>query len=1006
MTGRPANRKTKQRASGNRERIQRAKPGDTPVRTRAPAPGPGRRKKTAKANTIEALAYGVSGFGVFDWDMVRNVNVWNANHFILLGYLPDEVLPTYDNWLARVHPDDRALVEEHARAFMATGTTDQHEYRVRWLDGTVRFVREHSVIERNRAGVATRYYGVMTDITDVRQNEIFNRALVSINHIIHSARDIEAIFMAVMTESVKALGCDMASVVLKRDDEWVVSYVLGMPAPFIGATYRIDELPNGWRAIQEGKPVAIDDVHKQPEYDRREVRELNICSLLTIPLTIRQQELGVVYFIFNRNNIKFESCHIDFAGKLSSAISLALDNTQLIANLQNDVRSHEHIEQVQKEAHRRLELLAETASALLQSNQPVEVIGRICQKALGVLRCEMFFNYILDEKTRRLRLIASDGFPGRDREKIEWLSVGEGADGYVAQENTPMIVHRLPSSSDLRIRLLKSYGVRAYASYPLTTNAGMLLGTLSFGALNRDSFTEEDVAVMQSLADHVAAALDRMKNREAMRRSEARYHALFRNMSEGFALLDVMYDGQGFPADYRFVDVNHSFEKMSGMVRDQFIGRSVTDFLPAMYRPLLAQHASVVMTGEPVRFEYVEDASHRVFEVYAYRPADHQVAVILMDVTQLKLSEQREQLALAMASAAQTAKDALQSMGEGVLLLDMSGRVTSVNRAFEKMIGRSGAAVEGFFLEDLLKEATTGNVVDLTHEITRAIRGEDVNLAGFELIDARGNRTPVFPAVSLIRDQENQPTAVIFSLRDISDLKKAERDREKYEEKLKNLARDLALTDDRARHRIAGQIHDTVIQTLSLSNIKLGLVRNKLTETNLETLATDVGTVRSLLTEAINESRALMAELTPPLLHELGIVPALNDLAERMSKLHNITINVKDDEQPKRFDKSVERIVFRAVRELIINAIKHANASEIIVDLWCLDAHMQVRVADNGRGFVVPKDQAFVHNKHGGFGLFHISERIAELGGIFTIHASPGAGTVAELSLPLPVAVA
>lgn len=313
----------------------------------------------------------------------------------------------------------------------------------------------------------------------------------------------------------------------------------------------------------------------------------------------------------------------------------------------------------------------------------------------------------------------------------------------------------------------------------------------------------------------------------------------------------------------------------------------------------------------------------------------------------------------------------------------------------------SAPALEGLFLEDLLQQVTPMHATGLVQEIDRAIRGEAVALNGFELMSASGQLTPVFPAVSFIHNADNQPTAMIFSLRDISDIKKAEQERAKYEDKLKKLARELAATEDRARHRIAGQIHDTVIQTLSLSNIKLGLIRNKLDETGHHPVSTDVGTVRSLLAEAINESRALMAELTPPLLHELGLVPALNDLSERLGKIHGVKIEVKDDDQAKEIEKSLERTLFRAVRELIINALKHARAKAIVVDVWRSNGDLKVRVSDDGVGFHVPRGQQFVHNKHGGFGLFQISERVEEIGGTFTITSRPGEGTTAELVLSM-----
>jgi len=131
-----------------------------------------------------------------------------------------------------------------------------------------------------------------------------------------------------------------------------------------------------------------------------------------------------------------------------------------------------------------------------------------------------------------------------------------------------------------------------------------------------------------------------LQQREAeLRESEERYHSLFENMSEGFALHEIICDELGMPYDYRFLDVNPAFEALTGLKRDQIVGRSVKQVLPGEDPKWIKLYGEVTMTGEPIHFENYSPVLKRHYEVFAYRSAPHRFAVILMDVTDRKQAE-------------------------------------------------------------------------------------------------------------------------------------------------------------------------------------------------------------------------------------------------------------------------------------------------------------------------------------------------------------------------------
>lgn len=127
----------------------------------------------------------------------------------------------------------------------------------------------------------------------------------------------------------------------------------------------------------------------------------------------------------------------------------------------------------------------------------------------------------------------------------------------------------------------------------------------------------------------------------ALRQSEQRYRQLFESMTEGFALHEIVTDEQGRPRDYRFLDVNPAFERLTGLEHANLIGRRVLEVLPQTEAHWIENFGRVALSGEPVRFENYSASLGRWYGVYAYRPAQEQFAVLVSDITDRKRAEQQ-----------------------------------------------------------------------------------------------------------------------------------------------------------------------------------------------------------------------------------------------------------------------------------------------------------------------------------------------------------------------------
>jgi K+-sensing histidine kinase KdpD len=171
-----------------------------------------------------------------------------------------------------------------------------------------------------------------------------------------------------------------------------------------------------------------------------------------------------------------------------------------------------------KQAERRTELLAETARQLLASDSPQSVIQDLCNRVLGFLSCQVFFNYLVDEKAGRMHLNACGGVPAEEMRRFEWLELGAAVCGCAARDAQRIVVEDIQHTDDPRTGLVKSLGVQAYSAFPLIAQQ-RVLGTLSFGLRERPRFTAEELNLMKAVADQVAIALERQRVQAALRQT-------------------------------------------------------------------------------------------------------------------------------------------------------------------------------------------------------------------------------------------------------------------------------------------------------------------------------------------------------------------------------------------------------------------------------------------------------------------------------------------------------
>ena len=218
----------------------------------------------------------------------------------------------------------------------------------------------------------------------------------------------------------------------------------------------------------------------------------------------------------------------------------------------------------------------------------------------------------------------------------------------------------------------------------------------------------------------------------------------------------------------------------------------------------------------------------------------------------------------------------------------------------------------------------------------------------------------------------------------------------KYEEALKALARELTRVKEKERQKIAEQLHDEFGQDLLVAKMRLTQLLNKLPPR----YGNGVEEVADIIGDLIRRTRTLIDELIPQRLCEHGLKAALQALAKDLQMKHRFICTAKLDLMPKLLKDEVQQVLFRAVRELLFNVVKHARASRVEIAVMRKPGSVAIEVSDDGQGFD-PRQTVLSDLSIGRFGLSSVRADLAPLGGILRIFSGIHKGTIAIITMPI-----
>lgn len=333
----------------------------------------------------------------------------------------------------------------------------------------------------------------------------------------------------------------------------------------------------------------------------------------------------------------------------------------------------------------------------------------------------------------------------------------------------------------------------------------------------------------------------------------------------------------------------------------------------------------------------------------------------------------------------------LENLPQKIFLKDTDSVYISCNENYAGDLGIKAAEIAGktdydFFPKELAEKYKADD-----KGIVSSGRTEDIN----EKYVQRGKEIFVHTVKTPVKDEAGNVIGVLGIFWDITAQRQAQKRLLDYQKRLRDLTSEMSLTEERERRRLAIELHDQITQKLILFKINLGMLREK--ELPPE-LAEPLDEIYQHLDQIIQDTRLLTFDLSSPTLYELGLEAAVREwLYDEVWAKHGVRTEFENDEQLKPLNDDVRVVLYRAVRELLVNVVKHAQARQVKVYIGRNNNNIRIEVIDDGVGFA-PSLQS---NKTGGFGLFSIRERLSYLGGSIEIESEPNQGTYIALMAPI-----
>ncbi len=600
------------------------------------------------------LAAEAAATGIWEWDLSGDRVEWTDRVFEIVGVDREDFDGTNASFINSIHPDDRESVLAAVSSAIEGDTAAECEFRIVRPDGEIRWVHDRGRVTSDARG--RRLVGTITDITERKTLEFQSR---------RQFEELESIYQA----------APVGMAVIDRDFRFV----------------RVNE----WLAKNNGVPA--------DEHVGRSVREV-------VPALADQAEAILRKVIDSGEAVRGVVIEGDTAAQPDvhrawSEIWHPIKNdrgeTIAVNVVIEDVTESKWGEQVLIEQNRLLELIAAGKPLDHILTELTAVIARLePQTRAAVL--------VADPERSRFESAFAAHIPSTYTSNIIGAAIEEhsiGTCGDAVFHGVSVTCTDIASDGrwdaswrDLSLR----HGIVACHSEPVIGENAQPIASLVLAFGSKREPDERGLRVAAFGTQVASIAIERSRAEQALAASEDKYRVLFDSMDQGYCIIEVIFDDDGRPIDYLFVEVNSAFERQAGM--NDVVGKRMLEFVPAIESHWLDNYGSVARSGIPIRFANEYKGLNKWFDVYAFRPEGWEgsrIAVLFTDITVRKLVEgeiaaaaARDEYRIHLADTIRGLPDPEDVKREAARLL---GERLGVNRAyFAEVRGDDWVVAKGF----------------------------------------------------------------------------------------------------------------------------------------------------------------------------------------------------------------------------------------------------------------------------------------------------------------------